>query len=279
MENRRLFGCYLLHSNPNSRASPLSALHTLHRQRPSNDPDAIMANLDRMLMGAWGWPRSKTALTSMSVGSHAPKSSRWAATVRWTKVVPIGLHQHPHNVSHATAIALIVGGHCYYCDNYDDDDQGLPSVPPGAQISPQRWRVWSLALAQQVRLRSGSPNPGGGKGVDGFSWPSQRSRGMVLTDGTWFRDGVMAAHCQVHEPMLWAAHPLERFGWDQGPPVMGSVEDYRCQFLALLCCWESLTPQNQIDLVTAGLGQPCALVHHLKKGMKLSLCTSFCVPS
>jgi hypothetical protein len=25
------------------------------------------------------------------------------------------------------------------------------------------------------------------------------------------------------------------------------------------------TPQNQIDLVTAGLGQPCALVHHLKK--------------
>jgi hypothetical protein len=67
----------------------------------------------------------------MIVGSHAPKSSRWAATARWAKVVPIGLHQRPHDVSlgaatmvMAAAIALSVGGHCYYRDNYDDDGHG-----------------------------------------------------------------------------------------------------------------------------------------------------------
>ena len=67
-------------------------------------------------------------------------------------------------------------------------------------------------MAQQVRqLLSGSLNPGG-KGVDGLSSPRRRSGGMVLADGTRFRDRVVAALCQVREPMLRAAHPLERFG-------------------------------------------------------------------
>jgi len=46
---------------------------------------------------------------------------------------------------------------------------------------------------------------------------------------------------------------------------MGSAEDYRRQFLALLCCCERLTPQHQIDLITAGLGQPLCSDAPLKK--------------
>ncbi|KAJ1283957.1 hypothetical protein BS78_03G167300 [Paspalum vaginatum] len=38
----------------------------------------------------------------------------------------------------------------------------------------------------------------------------------------------------------------------------GTVEDYQRQFLALLCRCNRLTPQHQIDLFTAGLGQPLA---------------------
>ena len=35
-----------------------------------------------------------------------------------------------------------------------------------------------------------------------------------------------------------------------------SVEEYQRRFLALLCRCDDLTPQHQIDLFTAGLGQP-----------------------
>ncbi|CAN6181094.1 unnamed protein product [Urochloa humidicola] len=38
----------------------------------------------------------------------------------------------------------------------------------------------------------------------------------------------------------------------------GSVEEYQRQFLALLCRCDQLSPRQQIDLFTAGLGQPLA---------------------
>jgi hypothetical protein len=37
-----------------------------------------------------------------------------------------------------------------------------------------------------------------------------------------------------------------------------TVEEYERQFLALLCFCDNLTPQHQLDLFTAGLGQPLA---------------------
>jgi hypothetical protein len=39
----------------------------------------------------------------------------------------------------------------------------------------------------------------------------------------------------------------------------GTVEDYQWQFLSLLCRCEGLTPEHQMNLFTAGLGEPMRL--------------------
>jgi hypothetical protein len=35
-----------------------------------------------------------------------------------------------------------------------------------------------------------------------------------------------------------------------------TVEEYQCQFLTLLCRYEGLSPQHQMNLFIAGLGEP-----------------------
>jgi len=60
----------------------------------------------------------------------------------------------------------------------------------------------------------------------------------------------------VHQPPVWAAHPLQTLGELTSLRCSGSVEEYQCRFLALLCRCTDLTMQHQIDLFTAGLGRP-----------------------
>ncbi|WVZ92138.1 hypothetical protein U9M48_038225 [Paspalum notatum var. saurae] len=54
----------------------------------------------------------------------------------------------------------------------------------------------------------------------------------------------------------------------------GSIEDYQRQFLALLCRCSNLTPQHQVDLFTAGLGQPLASDVELQRPSNLQTAMS-----
>jgi hypothetical protein len=58
--------------------------------------------------------------------------------------------------------------------------------------------------------------------------------------------------------VLRPAHPLQRPGELKELRRTGTVEEYERQFLALLCRCDNLTPPHQLDLFTAGLGQPLA---------------------
>ena len=54
----------------------------------------------------------------------------------------------------------------------------------------------------------------------------------------------------------------------------GSVEEYQRRFLALLCRCTDLTMQHQIDLFTAGLGQPLSSDVELQRPNNLQMAMS-----
>ncbi|KAL6640841.1 hypothetical protein ACP70R_021964 [Stipagrostis hirtigluma subsp. patula] len=59
----------------------------------------------------------------------------------------------------------------------------------------------------------------------------------------------------------------------------GSVEEYQRQFLTLLCRCDDLTPQQQINLFTAGLGKPLRTDVELQYPANLQMAVSTGTPS
>lgn len=124
-----------------------------------------------------------------------------------------------------------------------------------------------------------------------------RDTRTMLAEQVWLAslhlDGVEAEWYYAleweHNLVSWARF-AEFLNLCFGPPIRsnslgelkelyrtGSMEDYQRQFRALLCCchYDDLSPRHQIDMFTAGLGQPLSSPVELLKPPNLQTTMSY----